>query len=206
MINGDKGFSRSLFWLRHLALAFVLVAVAGILIFLRQGNSPDELPDGAPQEQSVSTGLSEFYREFRMSATEPVDEPAGDFVLDIAGVDSNLDARLESMSVRTRPVEENWTGEHKNRSFKAGNTLREAITTYALAEGMQVIWNLDQDFVIKHRFQMDNTVAGSLAEIASGINSSFEGDVRVFLCSEQRSLVVSAEATPFLVDECSAVN
>ncbi|TAP41460.1 TcpQ domain-containing protein [Alteromonas sp. KUL49] len=205
MINSDKGFSRSMFWIRHLTLAFMLVAVAGVLIYLREDDAP-ALPDGEPEQRSVSTGLSEFYREFRMSATDPAEEPTGDFVLDIAGVDSNLDARLESMSSRTRPVEESWTGEHKNRSFKAGNTLREAISTYALAEGMQVIWNLNQDFVIKHQFQMDNTVAGSLAEIASGINSSFEGDVRVYLCSQQRSLVVSAEATPYLVDECSTVN
>ena len=67
---------------------------------------------------------------------------------------------------------------------------------------MQVIWNLEQDFVIKYQFQLDNTVSGSLAKIASAIDSSFEGEVKAYLCAEQRSLVVTAEETDFLSKNC----
>ena len=70
---------------------------------------------------------------------------------------------------------------------------------------MQLIWNLEQDFVIKHQFQLDNTVAGSLAKIASAIDSSFEGEVTAYLCAEQRSLVVTAEETDFLKNQCRRV-
>ena len=150
----------------------------------------------------MSKGLSEFYRDFRMSATDPKEEEQGDFVIDIAGVDANLDSKLAKMSSQTRPVEKNWTGEYKNRAFREGNTLREAISQYAQAEGMQVIWNLEQDFVIKYQFQLDNTVSGSLAKIASAIDSSFEGEVKAYLCAEQRSLVVTAEETDFLSKNC----
>jgi hypothetical protein len=71
---------------------------------------------------------------------------------------------------------------------------------------MQLIWNLEQDFVIKHQFQLDNTVSGSLASIASAIDSSFEGEVKAYLCADQRSLVVTAEETKLLKNQCERVN
>lgn len=183
----------------------MLVIAAGVLIYMLQTHEQSPTPASQKEEKSVSKGLSEFYRDFRMSSTDPLEDEQGDFVLDIAGVDPNLDSKLANMSSQTRPVEKNWTGEHKYRTFKEGNTLREAISQYAQAEGMQLIWNLEQDFVIKHQFQLDNTVAGSLAKIASAIDSSFEGEVQAYLCAEQRSLVVTAQETDFLKNQCRLV-
>ena len=70
---------------------------------------------------------------------------------------------------------------------------------------MQVIWNLEQDFVIKYQFQLENTVAGSLANIANAIDSNFEGKVRVYMCPNQRSLIVTATETEFLTENCQTV-
>jgi len=197
---GQTSYSSSSFWAKQIGIVAVLVVIAGV-----QTQDQEPVPQGQAEEKSVSRGLSEFYRDFRMSATDPADDEQGDFVLDIAGVDPNLDNKLAQMSSQTRPVEKNWTGEHKYRTFQEGNTLREAISQYAQAEGMQVIWNLEQDFVIKHQFQLDNTVAGSLAKIASAIDSSFEGQVKAYLCAEQRSLVVTAQETEFLTTNCRLV-
>ncbi len=202
---GQTSYSSSSFWAKQIGIAAVLVIIAGVLIYMLQTQDQEPVPQGQAEVKSVSRGLSEFYRDFRMSATDPVEDEQGDFVLDVAGVDPNLDNKLAQMSSQTRPVEKNWTGEHKYRTFQEGNTLREAISQYAQAEGMQVIWNLEQDFVIKHQFQLDNTIAGSLAKIASAIDSSFEGQVKAYLCAEQRSLVVTAEETEFLTTNCRIV-
>ena len=202
---GQTSYSSSSFWAKQIAIAVVLVIAAGVLIYILQTHEESPTPASQKEEKSVSKGLSEFYRDFRMSSTDPLEDEQGDFVLDIAGVDPNLDSKLAKMSSQTRPVEKNWTGEHKYRTFAEGNTLREAISQYAQAEGMQLIWNLEQDFVIKHQFQLDNTVAGSLAKIASAIDSSFEGEVTAYLCAEQRSLVVTAEETDFLKNKCRRV-
>ena len=200
-----KVYSNTLFWARHVALAFVLIVIAGVMIYLQQNNS-DDVPAGKPaEEKSVAKGLSEFYREFRMSSTDPVKEEQGNFVIETGGVDPQLDSKLESMSSLNTTVDTSWTGEQKFRTFKEGSTLREAISAFAQAEGMQLIWNLEQDFIIKHQFQLDNTVAGSLAKIASAIDSSFEGEVNAYLCPEQRSLVVTAEETEFLSTRCTLV-
>tara|TARA_A200000113_G_scaffold207587_1_gene205277 strand:+ start:1056 stop:1673 length:618 start_codon:yes stop_codon:yes gene_type:complete len=199
---GQTSYSSSSFWAKQIGIAVVLVIAAGVLIYILQTNEQAPAPTSQKEDKSVSKGLSDFYRDFRMSATDPKEEEQGDFVIDIAGVDANLDSKLAKMSSQTRPVEKDWTGEYKNRAFREGNTLREAISQYAQAEGMQVIWNLEQDFVIKYQFQLDNTVSGSLAKIASAIDSSFEGEVKAYLCAEQRSLVVTAEETDFLSKNC----
>lgn len=201
----QTGFSSSLFWAKHIGMALALVIVAGIIINLNIENESKPKPEGAQEEKSVSKGLSDFYREFRMSSTDPIKDEVGDFVLELSEQDQPLDSQLEKMSSDIKPISSRWVGEHKYRTFKAGNTLREAISSYAQQEGMQVIWDLDQDFVIKHQFQMDNTIVGSLKKIASAIDSSFEGEVVTYVCPKQRSLVVTDENTDYLKRNCNLV-
>lgn len=197
-----KSFSSSLFWAKHLALALVVVIVAGVVIQLQLSNSSSSVPVDGPKEKSVSQGLSDFYREFRMTSTDPKDEEKSEFALDLPNSDLSVDEQLSAISGNLKPVSTKWEGEQKYRTFKAGNTLREAITSYAQQEGMRVIWGLDQDFVIKHQFQMDDTILGSLSQIASAIDSNFEGEVKAYICPDQRSLVVTSEHTDYLKNSC----
>ena len=201
----NKKPTSTLFWAKHLGLALAVIIVAGIVIHLQMNMTSAPTPVDAPEERSVAKGLSDFYREFRMTANEPERSEGADMVLDLTPSEQSLDDRLQSMSSALKPVDGRWEGEYKYRTFRAGNTLREAISSYAEQEGMQVIWDLNQDFVIKHQFQMDNTVAGSLAKIASAIDSNFEGKVATFVCPKQRSLVVTEKVTEYLSTQCSRV-
>ena len=201
----NKKPTSTLFWAKHLGLALAVIIVAGIVIHLQMNMTSAPTPVDAPEERSVAKGLSDFYREFRMTANEPERSEGADMVLDLTPSEQSLDDRLQSMSSALKPVDSRWEGEYKYRTFRAGNTLREAISSYAEQEGMQVIWDLNQDFVIKHQFQMDNTVAGSLAKIASAIDSNFEGKVATFMCPKQRSLVVTEKVTEYLSTQCSRV-
>ena len=201
----NKKPTSTLFWAKHLGLALAVIIVAGIVIHLQMNMTSAPTPVDAPEERSVAKGLSDFYREFRMTANEPERSEGADMVLDLTPSEQSLDDRLQSMSSALKPVDSRWEGEYKYRTFRAGNTLREAISSYAEQEGMQVIWDLNQDFVIKHQFQMDNTIAGSLAKIASAIDSNFEGKVATFVCPKQRSLVVTEKVTEYLSTQCSRV-
>ena len=202
----QKDYSSSFsFWARQIALALVLVLIAGLMIYYQQNKQNEPLPEGEEQEKSIAKGLSEFYREFRLTSTKPIDEDSSDFVVDVDVSDEQLDTRLERMSVLMEPVNSDWTGEKKYRTFHEGTTLREAISAYATAEGMQLIWNLNQDFIIKHQFQIENTVSGSLAKIANAIDTNFEGKVKAYICPKQRSLVISETETEFLEENCTEV-
>ena len=201
----NKKPTSTLFWAKHLGLALAVIIVAGIVFYLQMNMTSAPTPVDAPEERSVAKGLSDFYREFRMTANQSERSEGADMVLDVTPSEQSLDDRLQSMSSALKPVDSRWEGEYKFRTFRAGNTLREAISSYAEQEGMQVIWDLNQDFVIKHQFQMDNTVAGSLAKIASAIDSNFEGKVATFMCPKQRSLVVTEKVTEYLSTQCSRV-
>ena len=68
-----------------------------------------------------------------------------------------------------------------------------------------MIWELNRDFIIKHPFQIDNSIVGSLDEIARAIDSNFDGTVKAYVCPKQRSLVITAVNSEYLQDNCKVV-
>ncbi len=202
-----KSSSNALFWAKHLGLALALIIIAAVVITLQRTNLDTPVPEGAVEtKKSVSSGLTDFYSTHRMSSSKPFQDDIGDFVMELNEPEESLNDRLRSMESLQKPLSDSWVGEYKHRSFKAGSTIREAITGFAQSEGLQVIWELNKDFVVKHHFQMDSTVTGSMGKIASAINSSFEGEVRAYLCPKQRSLVITEKTTPYLLQNCSRIN
>lgn len=191
-----------MFWLRHILLALVVLIVGGAVIWLQQRNESAPKPEES-QVRKPDQGLTEFYEEYRLSSKTPHQEEVSDFVMELNDKEVPLGRRLESMESRSKPVSGRWVGEHKYRSFKAGSTLREVITQYAQREGMQVIWELDQDFVVKNHFQMDDTIVGSLHTLAKAIDGNFEGEVRSFFCPKQRSLVITDKPVEYLFKYCT---
>lgn len=202
----STNLSNTLFWLKHLGLAVALIVIAVVVVQLRSQQEAAPAPEGAPAKRSVASGLSAFYQEFRLSSLDPIKDEIGDFVMELGGSDQSVEQRLESMASDARPVSGRWVGEKKFRTFKAGNTLREALSGYAQQEGMQVIWDLEQDFVIKHQFQMDTTIALAVKQIANAVDSNFVGDVRGYVCPKERSLVVTASQTEYLDTNCVIAN
>ncbi|WJG10430.1 TcpQ domain-containing protein [Aliiglaciecola sp. LCG003] len=199
----SKRTSNFLFWARHIGLALALIIIAAVLLNLQQFNMSSPKPEGESQQKSVSQGMSEFYAAYRMSSSKPFEDDIGDFVMTVNPSKVPLDNRLKNMESIQNPISNRWVGEHKYRSFRAGSTVREAITNFAQSEGMQLLWELDKDFIIKNQFQLDNTVAGSLAKIARAIDGSFEGEVQAFICPKQRSLIITENITEYILENCT---
>lgn len=203
MSNTNKGYSATNFWAKHIALALALIVGAIVLINYQGGEQ--ESTSEAPPKPSVSSGLTDFYEEYRAASTKPVKEVSGDFVLDLPEADEPLDSQLKAMETTRQPVSGNWVGSQRHRSFGSGATLRQAISAYAQEEGMDVVWNLKQDFVIKSHFQIEDTLVGSLNAIAKAIDANFEGQVKTFVCPDLRSLVVTSEVSDYLKKRCNLV-
>ena len=68
---GQTSYSSSSFWAKQIGIAVVLVIAAGVLIYILQTNEQAPAPASQKEDKSVSKGLSDFYRDFRMSATDP---------------------------------------------------------------------------------------------------------------------------------------
>ena len=195
--------SNAMFWARHIGLAAVLIVVAVVVINLQnvKSNQPKAVGDDKPK--NISSNMSSFYSEYRSSQTKPIEDESSDFVMKLnETTDKPLNQRLKDMESTQQPVTGRWVGEHKYRTFEAGSTLREAITSFAQNEGMQVIWELDQDFIVKDHFQMDDTIVGSLHKIARTVDSNFEGTVRAYVCPKNRSLVITAKESDYLNQFC----
>lgn len=189
------------FWARHIGLAVALIAVAVVVINLQNTNTTGN--SNAPKK-NVSSNMSSFYSEYRQSQTKPIEEETSDFVMKLnESDDRTLNERLKDMESIQKPVTGRWVGEHKYRTFAAGSTLRESITNFAQTEGMQVIWELDQDFIVKDHFQMDDTIVGSLHKIARTVDSNFNGTVRAYVCPRNRSLVITAKESDYLNKYCA---
>lgn len=197
-----KPASDAFFWAKHAALALVLIVLAVALIQMQYLDFTTPKPEGAVTKPNVKKGLSDFYADYRRD-TQPFREEKGDFVMSLNPDETPLTQRLKKMRSAQKPVSERWVGEYKYRTFRAGSTLGESIAAYARKEGMLLMWELDQDFIIKHQFQLNNTVAGSLAKIAGAIDSNFNGTVSAYMCPNQRTLVITAANNDYLRQHCT---
>lgn len=198
----SKSVSNAMFWARHIGLAVALILVAAVVISLQGTVENAPVPEGA-KKKSISENMSNFYSDYRKAQTSPIEEELSEFVMKLNEADDRpLEARLKDMESTQQPVTGRWVGEHKYRTFEAGSTLREAITNFAQKEGMQVIWELDQDFIVKDHFQMDDTIVGSLRKIARTVDSNFHGQVRAYVCPKNRSLVITEDYSDYLEQYC----
>ena len=77
-----KSSSGAFFWVKHVLLALVLIILAVVLIHLQQVNLSAPKPEGAPAHRNINTGLSDFYRDYRRSAS-PLRRDMDDFVLPV---------------------------------------------------------------------------------------------------------------------------
>lgn len=197
-----KQVSNSLFWLKHILLGLLIIVIAAVVLIMQQINESAVLPEGDPGKKSISSNMSNFYADYRLSSRHPREEGLGDFVMEVKTSDKPLGERLQKMESLQKPISGRWVGEHKHRTFKAGSTLRSAITDYAQSEGMQVIWELDQDFIVKHPFQLDDSILGSLKMIATAIDANFDGEVKAYMCPRQRSLVITSKSSEYIDKQC----
>ena len=198
-----KQVSNSLFWLKHLLLGLMIIAIAVVVLIMQKSNESAMRPEGDTGKKNISSNMSNFYADYRLSSRHPREEALGDFVMGVKTSDKPLGERLQKMESLQKPVSERWVGEHKHRTFKAGSTLRSAITDYAQSEGMQVIWELDKDFIVKHPFQLDDSILGSLKMIANAVDANFDGEVKAYMCPRQRSLVITSKSSEYLEKQCA---
>lgn len=198
-----KKSSTNSVWFRHLGLALVLIIIATVVINLESIRSSSPTPEGHKPKRNPATGLTDFYAQYRSGPTDLSLENTSDFVMDVKLPDQPLTERLQSMESLQSSVSGRWVGEHRYRTFKAGGTLREVMTAYAQAEGMQLLWELNQDFVVKNSFQVEDTIAGTLGQIARAVDSNFNGTVQAFFCPRQRTFVITARINDYLKQYCS---
>lgn len=219
------------FWVRNIILAIVLSGLAWAFLanqdFLLSLDGSlgqvdekevviDQLPDNKYQavttnKPSVATpkttnkaaiGLSKFYANLHgdMDGKGPkvrnniiyLPDPKGDLV-----------KLLQAREMVVRPYRENWHGSIESRPFRKGETLNQKLTEYANKDGLELIWWLNRDYIIKDPFRIEKDILTTAYQVGKAVEGHFEQGLSIYFCYRQRAVVV-IETLPneYLEEEC----
>jgi glycosyltransferase involved in cell wall biosynthesis len=206
------------FWLKNLIYVIILVVLAFYLWINRaeffsfntsaasvEEISPPVEATKSPIEKSQSNpaaeGLSKFYANLRgdMNGDGPrvrnnivyLPDPKGDIV-----------ELLEARRLVIGPLRKSWRGSTENRPFRTGETLHQKLVEYANIEGIEVIWWLNRDFIVKDPFRIDKSLIDTAYGVGKAVAGHFQDGLYVYFCYQQRNIVLINRPLSYLTEEC----
>lgn len=186
-----KSHSPVMFWIKQLII-ISLVIIAGIVAerVWKEGYSTDSETNS---DLSPSESFSRMYANFRLSSRQPHPTSTGDFVIDLPTSQDSLSYQLKEMITPYNAGESDWAGMSQYRSFRQGSTLKEGLTKHLEKGGLRLLWDLNQDFIIKNRFETNGTLVESVKVITSSIQHNFSNPIELLKCPQQRTIVVTTQ-------------
>ncbi len=221
------------FWLRNIILAIFLTALAVAFLanqdFLLSLDGSlgkvdesviintlpviDKLPQesrskasrsqqGSTSSNAAAVGLSKFYANVHGNMNSKGPKIRNNIVY-LPDPEGDLAKRLQAREMMVRPYKKNWRGRIESRPFRVGNTLNQKLTEYSEKDGIDLIWWINRDYVIKDPFRIEKDILKMTFQVAKAIEGHFESGLSVFFCNRQRAIVVIESAPhPFLDEEC----
>ena len=164
--------------------------------------SAADYQQGRTSTNAAAIGLSKYYANLRgdMDGKGPkirnnivyLPEPKGD-----------LTKLLQAREMMVRPYKKNWQGSIESRPFRRGETLNQKLAEYSDKDGIDLIWWLNRDYVVKDPFRIEKNILKTSFQVAKAIEGHFESGLSIFFCNRQRAIVIIESAPqPFLDEEC----
>ena len=165
-------------------------------------SSSADYQQGRTSTNPAAIGLSKYYANLRgdMDGKGPkirnnivyLPEPKGD-----------LTKLLQAREMVVRPYKKNWQGSIESRPFRRGETLNQKLAEYSDKDGIDLIWWLNRDYVVKDPFRIEKDILKTSFQVAKAIEGHFESGLSIFFCNRQRAIVIIESAPqPFLDEEC----
>ena len=165
-------------------------------------SSASNYQQGRTSTNAAAIGLSRFYANLHgdMDGKGPkirnnivyLPEPKGD-----------LTKLLQAREMVVRPYKKNWQGSIESRPFRRGETLNQKLAEYSDKDGIDLIWWLNRDYVVKDPFRIEKNILKTSFQVAKAIEGHFESGLSIFFCNRQRAIVIIESAPqPFLDEEC----
>ena len=153
------------------------------------------------QSNPAAEGLSKFYASLRgdMEGEGPrvrnnivyLPDPKGDLV-----------ELLEARRLVIGPLRKSWRGTTENRPFRTGETLHQKLVEYANKEGLEVLWWLNRDFIVKDPFRINKSLIDTSYRVGKAIAGHFQDGLYVYFCYQQRNIVLINRPLSYLTEEC----
>ncbi len=196
------------FWVKHLTAAIVLLGLAFVLLFKPEliNFNPDAAVDPKKQaKQTAAMEFTNFYEQLRYSLDATVDS-SKEYVIKLKDTSDSLTSTLASRTNTVPALDGNWQGSETNRQFTTGSKIRDQMAGFATAEGIELIWTLPKDYVVKHYFESGGDYLSSLKDIVAAISPDFETPLLAYFCPKERAAVVTDKPNPFLQENCRLIN
>lgn len=149
---------------------------------------------------SAADGLSRFYANLH-----GIDEKGPKIrnnIVFLPDPKGNLEEILQAKRLVTRPLRRNWTGKTDNHPFRLGETLFQKLSEYGQDNGLEVIWWLNRDFVVKDAFRVNKNIITTSYQVGKAIEGHFQNGLSIYFCYKERTIVVIENDIPYLVNEC----
>ncbi len=174
-------------------LIFVFVIVGFIYWGSDESNQTSENP--------VAKGVAKFYAEVRQ-AIKPGAERLNDYTIKLPEPDMPMGQQLSSLDGKVEPASTNWRGASIKRSFKQNDTLKTALEQYAKKEGVELIWDLKYDYIVKNHFTESGNLKSLASKISSVVNADYDGEVTTYFCKDARALVITDKSDEYIQKKC----
>ncbi|CAM3743640.1 Toxin co-regulated pilus biosynthesis protein Q C-terminal domain-containing protein [Rheinheimera salexigens] len=183
------------FWIRNIILLLILGSVGYVLLA-----RPDILVL-SNRTNKAAEGLSNFYSSIRSSISDSAGK-ISDFRLVLPDTSEDLTDKLQQRTAIVTPLEVIWRGQVSDRRFREGETLKNRLTDYAQQQGIQLYWTLPRDYIVKHYFQTDTSLIGTVYEISQAIAPDFASPVLAYFCPQQRAAIITDKANSYIQQHC----
>lgn len=186
-LNRQQGFI-----IKFVLPIVIIFALIGF-IYWGSGSSTSENP--------VAKGVAKFYAEVRQ-AVKPGSSRLDDYTIELAKPAMPLTDQLKQRTKTVQPASKNWRGESKKRSFKENDTIKTALENYGREEGIDVIWDLKYDYIIKNHFAEQGNLKSLVNKIAKSIGTDYGATIESYYCPQERALVITTEADNYVRASC----
>lgn len=162
---------------------------------------PTEIKKAPPKKStnSAADGLSRFYANLHGDDDGP---KIRNNIVYLPDPDDDLEKILEEKRLTTRPLRRNWTGQTETHPFRLGETLFQKLSEYGQENGLDVIWWLNRDFVVKDAFRVNENIISTSYKVGKAIEGHFENGLSIYFCYKHRTIVLIEHTIPYLVNEC----
>ncbi|MFT5755981.1 MAG: hypothetical protein ACI9LM_000693 [Alteromonadaceae bacterium] len=160
-----------------------------------------------PKKEKKSTnaaadGLSRFYASINADMGNKGPKIKNNVVF-LPDVTSDIVEILEARRMVVRPLRKNWKSTKQSRPFRLGETLFQKLSEYANEEGLEVMWWLNRDFIVKDAFRIDKDILKVAYQVGNAVQGHFINGISTYFCYQHRAIVLIDQEVQYLDDECS---
>jgi len=157
---------------------------------------------GKKLNNAAAEGLSNFYAKIYGSGIDDKGPKIRNNIIFLPDPQGDLVKILQAREMVVRPYRKNWHGTTTSRPFRKKQTLYQKLAEYAAEDGLEVIWWLNRDFIVKDPFRIEKDILKTAYQVGEAVSGHFPEGIVSYFCYRQRTLVFINEAPAYLNDEC----